>query len=368
MTGSPAGRRVGGGGAVLVRAYAPGRVNLIGDHTDYTGGWVLPMAVDKGTTVELRRHGRRVELVSVQEPEAARVDLGLEPPAPVMAPGWARYLAGVVATLRPAWGGTGVVSSDLPIEAGLSSSSSLTVALALALGFEGTALELARLAQRAETAGSGVPGGIMDQLCSAAGVQAHALLIDCSTLDVLTVALPPEGEVVVAHSGQRRALVGSAYAERRHECERAEAQIGPLRGADPADAETVPDPLVRRRARHVISENARVLAAAAALRAGDLATVGALMNDSHRSLAEDFDVSTPALDEAAEGLRSVRGVYGARLTGAGFGGCVVALARAGTFERMSASGVLRAPTWRMPASAGAWVEVIGGPDRPAGYL
>ncbi|MHB1444401.1 MAG: galactokinase [Acidimicrobiales bacterium] len=354
---TPAARRLGQGeDGILVRVHAPGRVNLIGDHTDYTGGWVLPMAIDRGTTIEFRRSGERVELVSSAEPVAVTLDVGGGAGVGASA-GWGRYAAGVLATYGQARGGLGVVHSDLPIGAGLSSSSSLTVAFALAVGFEGTALELARLGQEAETLGSGVPGGIMDQLCSAAGRAGHALLIDCTSLEVQAVALPPSAEVLVAHSGQPRTLVGSAYADRRNDCELAAAELGPLRDASEADAEGIADDRLRRRARHVVTENARVLEAAAALAQGDLARAGRLMNESHRSLAADFDVSTPALDGLAHTLRALPGVYGARLTGAGFGGCVVALAETGTAERLTGLE-LPGPAWLVRASAGASVEVL----------
>ncbi|HVA44685.1 MAG TPA: galactokinase [Acidimicrobiales bacterium] len=357
---APAARRLGQGeDGVLVRVHAPGRVNLIGDHTDYAGGWVLPMAIDRGTTIEYRRSGERVQLVSSAEPAAVTLDLSGEAGAGAGAgaAGWGRYAAGVLATYGQARGGFGLVHSDLPIGAGLSSSSSLTVAFALAVGFEGTALELARLCQEAETLGSGVPGGIMDQLCSAAGRSGHALLIDCTNLEVEAVALPLSAEVLVAHSGQPRTLVGSAYADRRNDCELAAAEIGPLRDATEADVERITEDRLRRRARHVVSENARVLEAAAALKSGDLAGAGRLMDASHRSLAADFDVSTPALDQLADTLRALPGVFGARLTGAGFGGCVVALAESGTAERLAGLG-LPGPAWQVRASDGASVEVL----------
>jgi len=236
-----------------------------------------------------------------------------------------------------------VVHSDLPVGAGLSSSSSLTVAFALAAGFRGSALELARLCQRAETLGSGVPGGIMDQLCSAAGVEGAALLIDCTSLEVAAVPLPAGAEVIVAHSGQPRTLVGSDYAQRRRECEAAAAVLGPLRVASADDAAGLSDPVARRRARHVVSENARVLAAADALQAGDLAAAGSLMDESHRSLAEDFDVSTPALDALVEHLRATPGVKGARLTGA--------------------DGAAAPWPWPRPAPPCDWINSPS-PDRP----
>jgi galactokinase len=317
---------------VTVRAFAPGRVNLIGDHTDTTGGLVLPMAVHLGTTVEVERGGEEVRLRSTTEEEPAAVPLDVADPAAV-APAWARYVAGVVAEVRPGEGATGTVSTTLPVGAGLSSSAALEVAVALALGFEGTPVELALACQRAEHAASGVPSGIMDQLASAAGVAGSALLMDCKTLERTAVPLPSGIEVVVVHSGEARALAGSAYAERRQQCEAAEAEIGPLRAASADAVDAIGDPVLRRRARHVVTENARVREAATALAAGDVAAAGRAMAASHASLRDDFEVSTPALDRLVDELSATDGVLGARLTGAGFGGCVVALARPGAVRR-----------------------------------
>ncbi len=188
---------------------APGRVNLIGDHTDYLGGLVLPMAIHLGTTVEGEPGGDTVTLTSADQTEPAVVPLDVEDPTTV-APGWARYVAGVVAEVRPATGFTGTVTTTLPIGGGLSSSAALEVAVALALGFDGPPLALEEACQRAEQRASGVPSGIMDQLASAAGVDGHALLIDCRSLEVRPVAVPEDVEIVVVDSGEARTLVGSA--------------------------------------------------------------------------------------------------------------------------------------------------------------
>jgi galactokinase len=326
-----------------VVAFAPGRVNLIGDHTDYTGGLVLPMAIDLGTTVRAVAGGDSVQLDSADEAEEATVPLTCTDPT-ALTPAWARYVGGVVAELQPTTGLRGSITTTLPIGSGLSSSAALELAVALALGFVGTPLELAKLCQRAEQRSSGVPCGIMDQLASASGIEGHALLIDCHTLSIDPVPVPSEAEVVVVHSGQQRTLAGSAYADRRAQCEAAEEVLGPLRLAQHPDVvEVIADPNVRRRARHVISENGRVRAAAAALAAGDLVEVGRQMIASHASLRDDFEVSTPALDALVERLCAADGVFGARLTGAGFGGCVVALTTAGALDE----------GWRVRASQGA---------------
>lgn len=331
-------------------AVAPGRVNLIGDHTDTTGGLVLPMAIDLCTVVQGRPGGDRVVLTSAEEPESAVVPLDVTDPA-VVEPGWARYVAGVVAELRPTVGFTGTVTTTLPVGAGLSSSAALEVAVALALGFGGIPLELALLTQRAEQRASGVPCGIMDQLASAAGVDGHALLIDCHDLTVTPVRLPPDVEVRVVHSGEARRLAGSAYAERRAAAEAAEAVLGPLRlVTDPAAVDRLDHPVLRRRARHVITENARVRAFADALWSGDLTGLGRLMTASHASLRYDFEVSTPGLDRLVDRLSATPGVHGVRLTGAGFGGCVVALTAPGTLDE----------GWLVRAADGARLE----PDRP----
>jgi galactokinase len=327
-------------------AVAPGRVNLIGDHTDHSGGLVLPMAIDLGTRVSGTPGGDRVVLTSADEAGTADLPLAGADPATVEPP-WARYVAGVVAEVAPATGFRGHVRTDLPVGAGLSSSAALEVAVALALGFEGPPLDLARACQRAEQRASGVPCGVMDQLASAAGVAGSALLIDCTTMEIAPVPLPPGLDVVVVHSGQQRRLAASAYAERRAECEAAAAEVGPLRDAGEADVAGLADPVLRRRARHVVTENGRVRAFAAALAAGDAARAGALMVDSHRSLRDDFEVSTPALDALVAALASTPGVHGARLTGAGFGGCAVALVEAGVEVAADRR------RWRVAASGGA---------------
>jgi galactokinase len=237
-------------------------------------------------------------------------------------------VAGVVSEMRPAVGIRGHVTTTIPIGGGMSSSHALEVAVALALGFDGSIIELAQLTQRAENRASGVPTGIMDQLSIAAGRAGHALLIDCGQLTVTPCPLPDDIEVVVRFVA-RRTLVGSAYADRVAECAAAEAEIGPLRLASPADAAGVSDPLVRRRAMHVVAENQRVRDFAAALQAHDLGEAGRLMVAGHESLRDLYETSTPVMDAAVEQLCATPGVWGARMTGGGFGGCVVALTEPG---------------------------------------
>ncbi len=337
----------------VLAAFAPGRVNLMGDHTDTTGGLALPMAVQLGTTVAgvVRADSHEVRLSSADQAEAAVVRRDVGEPS-VLTPDWARYVAGVVAELRPRYGFEGSVTTTLPVGAGLSSSAALEVAVALVLGLEGSPLTVAQLCQLAEYAASGVPCGIMDQLAATAGVDGAALLMDCHSLEVTPVPVPPEVEVVVVHSGQDRTLAGSGYAQRRRQCEQAQdAMGGLLRKAGVADLERIADPVLRRRARHVVTENQRVRDFAAALATVDPVAAGRLMAESHASLREDFEVSTPTVDALVERLASVPGVFGVRLTGGGFGGCVVALTQPGALASELATPGTRA--WVVRPSAGA---------------
>jgi galactokinase len=299
-----------------------------------------------GITVRGVRGGDVVELTSEHEAEAASVPLDVSRPREVQPP-WARYVAGVVAELRPLQGLRGTVSSDLPMGAGLSSSAALEVALALALGFTGTATELAAACQRAEHAGTGVPCGILDQLASAGGVDGHALLLDCHAVSIEPVPVPDDITFVIVHSGEQRSLDGSAYATRRAECEAAQAVIGPLRAASEDDVRQIDDEVLRRRARHVVTENARVLATVDALRSGDPGRVGELFVESHRSLRDDFESSTPVVDATVERLCSLPGVHGARMTGGGWGGCVVAVTEPGALDE----------GWTVRPGPGAHVEL-----------
>lgn len=357
--------------AIDVVATAPGRVNLIGEHTDYTGGFALPMAVDLAITVEGRRAGERIVLTS------DAVDGNVDLPAPSDTNGavgsdgddtgkrgrnWGAYASAVSDGLLArgqAGGFAGSVRSTLPVGAGLSSSAALEVALALAIGFEGARSELVHLARDAEERAVGVPCGLLDQVASVCGSEGHALLIDFDDLDVTPVALPEELEILVVHSGQERTLAGSAYAERRQQCEAAAADIGALRHASVADANRLADPVLGRRARHVITENLRVLAMTEALRSGDLLAAGRLLTESHDSLRDDFEVSTSVLDALVEDLSATPGVFGARLTGGGFGGCVVAFCRPGAVR--SGPGV-----WHLRAADGARVALRDGREaRPS---
>jgi galactokinase len=346
---------------------APGRVNLIGDHTDYNEGFVLPVAIDLSCIVRATPNDDGVVRLTSQEVEGAvelAADGSIDPSD--VAEAWGRYAAGVVGTLaergRPAVGIDAVVSSTIPLGAGLSSSAALEVALGLALcdaaGFELPHVDLALVCQEAEQVATGVPCGIMDQLTSLAGRRNHALLIDCRTLDIRPIQLPPRLAVLILHSGMSRALVDSEYRERREACEAIAALLGlsSLRDATPRQVADEP------RARHVVSENARVLEAADALAAGDVAALGPLLNASHQSLRDDFEVSTPELDALVDALRDA-GAIGARLTGAGFGGCVVGLSSRDEADRIlkTAAGRYWDQTGHQPRAF--VLQAVDGADR-----
>lgn len=307
---------------------APGRVNLIGDHTDYAEGFCLPMPL---------AHQTRVGMARAAAFRAASLDNGemraFDPEAPPRGD-WTDYIAGPIAEL----GKLGfkvppvdvLVRSSVPQGAGVSSSAALEVAVIRAalslIGAEMDDREIARAAQAAENLYCGVQCGILDQMACAAGRPGEVLLLDCCTNEGRLVAVPTGFRFAIVHCGQERRLVDGAYNARRAAVEAAALRLGlrSLRDATPEAVEGLADGEMRRRARHVVSENARVLAAVEALRAGDDARFGALMTESHRSLAEDYEVSTEALDRLVESALAA-GAFGARLTGAGFGGCAVAL-------------------------------------------
>jgi galactokinase len=334
-----------------LRSWAPGRVNLIGDHTDYMGGLVLPLAIGLGTEITGDRGGNWVMLGSERFDGVAEIPLdGGDDPTKVEPP-WARYVAAVVAELQPDNGLVGMVHSDLPPGGGLASSAALEVALAAALGADlGDPIGVAQACQRAEQRAVGVPCGIMDQLVAVAAEVDQVLRIDCRSLSVEKLPFPEDAEILVVDSGKPRELSGSAYAQRRKECEAAEDVVGPLRDASPSAVEAIDDPGLRRRARHVTTENERVDALGAALAEGQLRYAGELLVASHASLRDDFDVTTPALDALVVALRGVPGVYGARVTGAGFGGCVVALCQPKTRLKLPV-------LWRGRPAGGAWGSV-----------
>jgi len=318
---------------------APGRVNLIGENTDYNDGFVLPLAIDRAVWIALRpRNDRRVAVFSVdynQTGEFSLDDLRNEKA------GWIEYLKGTAWSLQDAGygltGWEGVLQGDVPLGAGLSSSAAVEMATARALAAAGNLdwnpAKMAKLGQRAENKWVGVNCGIMDQLISAAGRAGHALLIDCRSLDTQPVPFPPGVAVVVLDTSTRRGLVDSAYNERRSQCEAAAKFFGVsvLRDVTMKQFQQKAgrlDDFTRRRALHVIGENDRTVQAAAAMRRGDAVETGRLMNESHRSLRDDFEVSSDALNAMVECASAHAACYGARMTGAGFGGCAMALIRA----------------------------------------
>ena len=316
---------------------APGRVNLIGEHTDYNDGFVLPMAIDRAIWIALRpRDDRRVLLHSLELDPTA--DFALDDFHHTDG-GWTEYVKGVAWALQeaglPLQGWEGVSTGDVPVGAGLSSSAALELAVARAFaavsGFPWEPAQMARLAQKAENQWVGVNCGIMDQMISAAGKAGHALLIDCRSLETQLAPLPPETAVVILDTATRRGLVDSAYNERRAQCEAAAHFFGvpALRDVDLATFNARADqldPLTRQRARHVIGENQRTLDAMVAMLQEDAIALGRLFNASHASLRDDFAVSSAELDQIVEcAQRRDTACLGARMTGAGFGGCAVAL-------------------------------------------
>lgn len=329
------------GVAASVTARAPGRVNLIGEHTDYNDGFALPCAIDRETVVAARARTDGVMRVVAADDESREDRFSVTAPlAPVTTPRWANYVRGVVAALKReghAIGGAELaIAGNIPQGTGLSSSASLEMAVGQALKMlfqlDVTPTALALVGQRAEHEFAGCNCGIMDQLVSAHGQVGHALLLDCRSLATTPVRLPADAAVVIIDSRIPRGLVDSEYNLRRRQCEQAAAHFGAraLRdiGVERLAAESAGlDAVLARRARHVVSENARTLAAVEALQAGDLAQMGELMRASHASLRDDFEVSLPAIDALVALINDVVGrAGGARMTGGGFGGCVVALA------------------------------------------
>ena len=325
------------GGQPVFIVQAPGRVNLIGEHTDYNDGFCLPLAIDRATWIALRPRDGEVNVHALDMDDAAMFALDA---LPRDGADWSRYVAGVAWALQQngytLCGWEGVLRGDVPIGSGLSSSAALELAVARAFaavsGFEWQPTRMAQIAQQTENRWLGLQSGIMDQLISANGVAGHALLMDCRTLSLSPVPLPGATAVVVMDTKTPRGLVNSAYNQRRAECERAAEVLGvaALRDADLTDLEQAADRLdavVFRRARHVISENERTLRAAEAMRAGDAAALGRLMNASHDSLRDDYEVTSHTLDTMVNSARRQSGCLGARMTGAGFGGCAIALVR-----------------------------------------
>jgi galactokinase len=314
---------------------APGRVNLIGDHTDHNEGFTLPMALPFATVMALGSVGDpsigSVMVVSEGFGEVT-VDPGADPRAGET---WARHIMGCVALLREAGVAAGgwraSVASDIPVGASLSSSSAVEVATITALlarsGTSWPPIEVARLGQRVENEVIGLPSGIMDQFISAGAVAGHASLMDCRAMTLSPTPLPDGVVVAIMDTGTRRVLADVGYSDRRAACARAADSLGvsALRDASLHDIAAIEDAVVRRRARHVVTENERTLDAAAAMERNDAIELGRLMTESHRSLRDDFEVSGPGLDAIVDIALTGPGCLGARMTGGGFAGCAVAL-------------------------------------------
>lgn len=323
----------GGKPSLFVRA--PGRVNLIGEHTDYNDGFVLPMAIDRAIWIALRpRDDERVRVYSLDFDEMAEfslVDLR-------KGRGWAEYIKGVAHELQVAGiklaGWNGVLSGNVPKGAGLSSSAAVELAAARAFAsvsnLDWEPARMAKICQKAENRWVGVNSGIMDQMVSAAAKEGNALFLDCHSLQYKHIPLPESLTVVVMDTSTRRGLVDSAYNERRSQCEEAAKffRVPALRDVSLEELNRKRSGIgdvVMRRARHVISENRRVLDAVMAMHAGDLGRLGELFNESHASLRDEFEVTNEALNQIVGAAQAHPACHGARMTGAGFGGCAVAL-------------------------------------------
>lgn len=370
------------GGPATIRVQAPGRVNLIGEHTDYNDGLVLPCAIDFGTVIVARPRTDHAVCVIAADYDDAIDRFSLDAPiARLDAPMWANYVRGVIHVLRerglPVPGMDMAIAGDVPQGAGLSSSASLSVAVATLFatlpGFAHLSpIDLALIAQHAENDFVGTKCGNMDQISSAAGVEGHALMIDCRSLEVTPVPIPPGVAIMIVNSQVVRGLVDSEYNTRRLQCEAAARyfDVPALRDVDLAmltEHGAGLDPVVLRRARHIVTDSARVAGAAIALAAGDLEEMGVLMAASHASMRDDFAITTPAVDNLVDIIKTAIGTAGGvRMTGGGFGGCVVALvphalvdaARAAVETHYRAPNGALASVYVCRAAAGAGVIAV----------
>lgn len=330
--------------APTLNVYAPGRVNIIGEHTDYNDGFVMPCAINYGTSISgapRQDHLFSVFAADLQESDEFRLDQPIEPKANAK---WTGYVRGVVKFIQErcpefTQGADLVISGNVPHSSGLSSSASLEVAVGKFCQQLGNLTlsntDIALIGQKAENQFVGANCGNMDQLISALGQAEHLLMIDCRSLETQPTPVPENVAVIIVNSHVKHDLVTGEYNTRRQQCEAAAKFFGvkALRDVSVAqfsekEAElTALDPEMAKRARHVITENQRVLDAVQALNAGDISRLGQLMNASHLSMRDDFEITTPEIDYLVELAQSVIGASGgARMTGGGFGGCIVALA------------------------------------------
>ena len=373
-----------GGAARLFRA--PGRVNLIGEHTDYNDGFVMPAAIEFDVWVAIAAHpGRTISLRSSNFSDVVEIDL--DAGEPKKKNHWSDYVIGIAVTLEKAGyrlqGANLFIRGDVPIGSGLSSSAAIEIASALALlgasGLSADPVTLAKLGQRAENDFVGAHVGIMDQFISCCGRAGHALLLDCRSLEYRLLPLPVGVSLVICNTMVKHSHAGGEYNARRAECEqgvrllsRFLPGIQSLRDVNLPELERYAQELpkvIYRRCRHVIGENARVQQAASALSGGDLETFGRLMGESHRSLRDDYEVSCDELNLMVELAGKVKGVYGARMTGGGFGGCTINLVRDSSiaaFQREVADSYREAtglaPQIFVSAAADGASEVIEYPD------
>ncbi|MFC2090618.1 galactokinase [Bacteroidota bacterium] len=330
--------------------FAPGRVNLIGEHTDYNGGYVFPCALSFGTYLLARRNNKRIVRFATTNFDH-QGEANLDTPFEKEGKSWINYPLGVINEFRmiarEIEGLDLLYSGDIPNGAGLSSSASIEMVTATALndlfGFNIEAMDLVKLGQKAENNFVGVNCGIMDQFASGMGAENHALFLNCETLEYEKVPLKLDGvKIVIANTNKRRGLADSKYNERRAQCETAVEEISKVKPIENLSRLTldgfkelnmyIEEDTVKRRAHHVISENDRTLKAIDALNKGDLEKFGQLMNQSHDSLRDDYEVTGIELDTLVEEARKIPGTIGSRMTGAGFGGCTVSLVEEDAIE------------------------------------
>ena len=353
---------------------APARVNLIGEHTDYNEGFAMPIAIDRETVVAAVLRADDLIEVLACDLDGARAAFRVGDAAQVEnSPQWLRYVQGMVAVLREqglaVGGATLAIAGNVPQGAGLSSSASLEMAVGQALsalnGWRIPPTDMALAGQRAENVYAGCRCGVLDQLASSLGQRGHALLMDCRSLQVQPIPLPPQVAVIVVDSKVQRGLVDSEYNLRRQQCEAAARGLGvkSLRQVDEAlwnRLGATLDPVVQRRARHIISDSRRCEQSAEALRRGDLREMGRLMRESHASMRDDFEITVPAIDALADLLNATIGeAGGARMTGGGFGGCVIALAPQAMVDEIRSA---LASGYRSPAGMAAEVHLCAASD------
>jgi len=364
--------------------FAPGRVNLIGEHTDYNGGHVFPCALSFGThCVFCKRDDKKIRLHSLNLPNKGIIEADLNNIDYDKAQDWANYPLGVIKMLQNHgykldrgfellfWG-------DIPNGAGLSSSASIELATAVTMNsvfnLHIPQIELVKFCQEAENKFVGMNCGIMDQFASGMGKENHAILLDCNTLKYEHVPLNLQGiSILIINSNKKHSLVTSAYNDRRRESENALKALQtklPIKSLGEltieefeANKELIKDPIERKRAKHAVYENQRTLQATKALKAGDLKTFGKLMNDSHISLRDDYETSCPELDIIAEECWKIPGVLGARITGGGFGGCAVSLVKDEAVKQVIDT-VGKVYQEKTGLKADFYIAAIGGPARP----